>query len=163
MPAAARESGSVSRLNWGVVRERGIERTSTSSVTPTCCKSATNSARVRVEWPIVKIATPRGAGASAMARPGSVWARNQVGIEIPWVRRHFLANPRWELQALVRGRKFNFRDDQPGVGAIKFVDLPHPPAERNTIATLVDQGLKAEVVKHLFGIGRRYRVLEFGM
>src|ERR1019366_848908 len=101
-------------------------------------------------------------GASAMARPGSVWARNQVGVEIPWVRRHFLANPRWELQALVRGRKFNFRDDQPGVGAIKFVDLPHPPAERNTIATLVDQGLKAEVVKHLFGIGRRYRVLEFG-
>jgi len=42
-------------LNYGFVRERGIERTSTSRSTDTCRSKATNSAIVRVEWPIVKI------------------------------------------------------------------------------------------------------------
>src|SRR5450631_3695533 len=55
MPSAVSESGRVSPLNCGVVRERGIERTSTSIVMSDCCRSATNSAKDRVEWPIVRI------------------------------------------------------------------------------------------------------------
>jgi hypothetical protein len=42
-------------LNCGFVRERGIERTSTSRSTDTCRSKATNSSIERVEWPIVKI------------------------------------------------------------------------------------------------------------
>ena len=48
----------MSPLNCGVVRERGNERTSTSSVTSTWRSSATKSARVRVEWPMVKMGSP---------------------------------------------------------------------------------------------------------
>src|SRR6185437_15337865 len=55
MPARASVSGRASALNCGLVRERGIERTSTSRSTATCLSKATNSAIVRVEWPIVKI------------------------------------------------------------------------------------------------------------
>ncbi len=44
-----------SALNRGFVRERGIERTSTSRSTATCRSKATSSAIVRVEWPTVKM------------------------------------------------------------------------------------------------------------
>jgi hypothetical protein len=55
MPAAANASGSVALLNRRVVRERGIERPSTSSVTSTCHRNATNLVIVRVEEPMVKM------------------------------------------------------------------------------------------------------------
>ena len=42
-------------LNCGFVRERGIERTSTSRSTQTCWSRVKNSPIGRVEWPIVKI------------------------------------------------------------------------------------------------------------
>jgi hypothetical protein len=42
-------------LNCGLIRERGIERTSTSRFTAACRSNEMNSAIVQVEWPIVKI------------------------------------------------------------------------------------------------------------
>mgnify|MGYP001798045317 CR=1 FL=1 len=42
-------------LNCEFVRERGIERTSTSRSTQTCWSRVKNSPIGRVEWPIVKI------------------------------------------------------------------------------------------------------------
>src|SRR5258708_39603360 len=54
MRAAASASGSVSVLNCGLARERGTERTSTSRSTPASRSSATSSATLRVECPIVK-------------------------------------------------------------------------------------------------------------
>lgn len=54
MRAPLKLSGRTSRLNCGLVRERGIERTSTSRSTPACTSIATNSSVVRVEWPMVK-------------------------------------------------------------------------------------------------------------
>src|SRR5665213_2736649 len=55
MPVSTSAFGRASALNCGFVRERGTERTSTSRSTATCPSKATNSAIVRVEWPIVKI------------------------------------------------------------------------------------------------------------
>jgi hypothetical protein len=49
MPAAASGAGRTSALNCGLVRERGIVRTSTSSSTPASRNSATSSAVERVE------------------------------------------------------------------------------------------------------------------
>ena len=54
IPCAAREAGKTSRLNCGLVRERGTVRTSTTSLTSAVVKSATNSSIGRVECPMVK-------------------------------------------------------------------------------------------------------------
>src|SRR5512135_2622888 len=59
MPAAASGAGSASALNCGLVRERGIERTSTRRSTSACFNISTSSATERVEWPMVNT-VPRG-------------------------------------------------------------------------------------------------------
>src|SRR5215472_1241394 len=46
-------AGRTSKLYCGFVRERGTVRTSTTKSTPASCRIPTNSARLRVEWPIV--------------------------------------------------------------------------------------------------------------
>ena len=46
-------SGNASRLNWGLVRDRGVLRISTTSSTLPACSNSTNSTLLRVEWPIV--------------------------------------------------------------------------------------------------------------
>lgn len=58
MPSSARKFGNNSKLNCGTLRERGIERTSTTRSILTCFSSTMNSAIVRVECPIVKIVRP---------------------------------------------------------------------------------------------------------
>ena len=50
----ASEAGRTSRLNWGLVLDRGTVLTSTTSLTSASCKSATNASVERVEWPMVK-------------------------------------------------------------------------------------------------------------
>src|SRR6185437_3642442 len=71
MPARASVFARASALNCGLVRERGIERTSTSRCTATCLSKATNSAIVRVEWPIRKDCRHRPAHRTANARTRS--------------------------------------------------------------------------------------------
>src|ERR1700739_4677824 len=44
-------------LNWGFVRERGVDRTSTIASTLASLSKAPNSAIVRVEWPMVNTVT----------------------------------------------------------------------------------------------------------
>src|SRR6266436_3059782 len=53
MPARARSSGSRSRLNWGLWRERGMVRTSVSRPMPWEVSSSISSSTRRVPWPIV--------------------------------------------------------------------------------------------------------------
>src|SRR6266704_3089969 len=54
MRTSASSRGSVSRLYWGFVRDRGTVLTSATSATSACVNKFTNSARGRVECPIVK-------------------------------------------------------------------------------------------------------------
>src|SRR4051812_39889680 len=51
-----RAAGSVSRLNCGLCRDRGIVRTSTTRPMPCAFRSRTKSSIDRVECPIVKMA-----------------------------------------------------------------------------------------------------------
>jgi len=44
-------------LNWGLVRERGIDLTSITTWTSASLSKAPNAAIVRVEWPMVKTVT----------------------------------------------------------------------------------------------------------
>src|SRR5437870_13252746 len=54
MPARLSTFGRVSWLYCGLVRERGILRTSMTIVTPQLYSKRTKSSRGRVEWPTVK-------------------------------------------------------------------------------------------------------------
>jgi hypothetical protein len=56
MLTAANESGRISILNCGFVRERGIERTSTQRLTPDSPSNDMKASIERVECPIVKTA-----------------------------------------------------------------------------------------------------------
>src|ERR1051325_9708042 len=80
MPWAASSAGRVSRLNWGLWRERGTVRTSTSRVTALAFSNALNSARDRVEWPTVNTRVPDSS--VAIIRSGS---RNRSATRSPRV------------------------------------------------------------------------------
>ena len=54
LPRRASVSGRLSSLNCGLVRDRGIDRTSTTRSTRDSRSRSTNSAIVLVEWPMVK-------------------------------------------------------------------------------------------------------------
>src|SRR5919109_2912557 len=74
MPAAARSDRSVSMLNWGWRRERGILRTSAMWRTPWARTSATKSSSGCVEWPTVHMppaycSALDGAGGHAFHEP----------------------------------------------------------------------------------------------
>src|SRR2546422_2724115 len=81
MPPAPRLSGSVSRLNCGLRRERGMVRTSTSCVTPWARSSSTSSSSARVACPIVQItgwAQPRGWTSSDSQGRGRERSRERI-------------------------------------------------------------------------------------
>src|SRR5215472_14555005 len=54
MPCSERARGNTSRLNCGLERERGIVRTSATSVTRAALSSTTNSSIGRLECPTIK-------------------------------------------------------------------------------------------------------------
>src|SRR6516164_4786723 len=58
MPCSERARGSTSRLNCGLERERGIVRTSATSLTLAALSIATNSSIDRLECPIIKKVEP---------------------------------------------------------------------------------------------------------
>src|SRR5260370_15172373 len=81
MPSAVSETGGISVLNCGFVRERGIERTSTQRAISASASKAVKAAIERVECPIVKTGLVDGAGSDGVSPDiRSSWRGRRISL-----------------------------------------------------------------------------------
>ncbi len=87
--------------------------------------------------------------------------RGQRHIVITGVVRHFRANPRGQSHHGIDRRQFDFRHNQPGIFAPKFVDFPQQIAVRNVMAGFFDSAIHTQVLQNFFGIRQGNGVFVF--
>jgi len=85
-----------------------------------------------------------------------------MGIVVADVVGDFCADPVGKRDSLIGIVKLDFSDDEAGVIAGENIDLPCAAIVRHKVARFFDEGVLAEMIEHVVGIGDGDGVFELG-